>query len=324
VSICRLFAVLCAAAASVPASATERTFALRYSARIAHPPKGQALDLFVPLPARTGAQDVLSLSVAGAMPGKEVVEERFGNRYWHGTARSEDGKPIEVAVVATVRRRSLGAATSAVGSGEAAAALARFLLPDKRVPLRGGPLEKIDAEIIASLGARASDRAALAKAIYDYVVDNMEYKKVGTGWGNGDTFWACSAKYGNCTDFHALLLSLARRNGIPARFKMGFPFPEELKKANVAGYHCWVELWLPGRGWIPVDASEARKHPEKREAHFGGQPPDRVELSEGRDLALPGMKGEPLNYFVYPYLEVGGRPSGLVTWELQLEELPAG
>ena len=33
------------------------------------------------------------------------------------------------------------------------------------------------------------------------------------------------------------------------------------------------------------------------------------------------MKGEPLNYFIYPYLEVAGAPSKLVAWELRFDEL---
>src|SRR5438270_9253680 len=95
---------------------------------------------------------------------------------------------------------------------------------------------------------------------------------------------------------------------------MGFPVPDDKPSGKVAGYHCWVEFWLPDRGWVPIDASEARKHPELRDTLFGGQPADRVQLSEGRDLRLPGMKGDELNYFVYPYLEIEGRPSAQVTW----------
>jgi transglutaminase-like putative cysteine protease len=77
--------------------------------------------------------------------------------------------------------------------------------------------------------------AERARAIYDWVVENVEYKKVGTGWGNGDTFWACSERYGNCTDFHALFISLARTEGIPARFEMGFPVPDSRPSGEIGG-----------------------------------------------------------------------------------------
>ncbi len=147
-----------------------------------------------------------------------------------------------------------------------------------------------------------------ARAVYDYVIDHMEYKKVGTGWGQGDTYWACSAHYGNCTDFHALFLSLARAEGIPAKFEIGFPIPTDRKAGRIAGYHCWVEFYAPGSGWFPVDASEARKHPDRRDLYFGCQPLDRIKFTIGRDLRLgPGHTTGPLNYFIYPHIERDGQ-----------------
>jgi len=149
-----------------------------------------------------------------------------------------------------------------------------------------------------------------ARAIYDYVIDTMEYKKSGTGWGNGDTYWACSERYGNCTDFHALFISLARAEGIPARFEIGFPIPEDKPAGKVGGYHCWVELYIEGTGWFPIDASEAWKHPENKDLLFGTQPADRIKFTEGRDLELgEGHVTGPLNYFVYPHLEIDGAKS---------------
>jgi hypothetical protein len=61
-----------------------------------------------------------------------------------------------------------------------------------------------------------------------------------------------------------------------------------------------AEFYDAKRGWLPVDASEAKKKGLK-EAYFGSLPNDRVEFSAGRDIVLdPAQAGEPLNYFVYP------------------------
>ena len=180
----------------------------------------------------------------------------------------------------------------------------RFLGANQRVVVDHPILEPILAEIRAS--SPGDDPAKRARAIYDWVVDNVEYKKVGSGWGTGDTVWACSERYGNCTDFHSLFISLARTEGIPARFQMGFPIPADRPAGRIAGYHCWVELWLPDVGWVPIDASEAFKHPEKRELFYGTHPADRMKFTTGRDLRLgPEHRGRALNYFIYPYLEAG-------------------
>lgn len=60
---------------------------------------------------------------------------------------------------------------------------------------------------------------------------------------------------------------------------------------------------------MPVDASEAWKHLEKRDYFFGGHDENRVQFSVGRDIVLrPRQQGSPLNYFVYPYVEADGTP----------------
>jgi hypothetical protein len=60
-----------------------------------------------------------------------------------------------------------------------------------------------------------------ARALYDYVIDQMRYMKFGEGWGQGDAVYACNSLYGNCTDYHAYFIGLARSIGIPARFAIG-------------------------------------------------------------------------------------------------------
>jgi transglutaminase-like putative cysteine protease len=77
---------------------------------------------------------------------------------------------------------------------------------------------------------------------------------------------------------------------------------------EIGGYHCWAEFWAEGRGWVPLDASEARKHPELREELFGRLPADRVAFTRGRDYALPGAAAGPVNFLIYPYVEVDGEP----------------
>ena len=85
--------------------------------------------------------------------------------------------------------------------------------------------------------------------------------------------------------------------------------PRDRAAGDIGGYHCWVQLYLPERGWVPIDASEAARHPEQRELLYGTQPTDRIHFTTGRDLVLSaGSAAMPLNYFIYPYVELGGKP----------------
>ena len=147
-----------------------------------------------------------------------------------------------------------------------------------------------------------------ARAIYEYVFDNMKYDKTGTGWGRGDVLYACDAKKGNCTDFHSLFISMARSQGIPARFEIGFPLPPTNPAAKLPATTAGLissSRCTDGFRWTFPRRGSIRK---KKDYFFGAHDDNRVQFSVGRDLVLnPKQDGEPLNYFVYPYVEVGGK-----------------
>src|SRR5437667_7992077 len=91
----------------------------------------------------------------------------------------------------------------------------------------------------------------------------MRYDKSGEGWGRGDALWACTSKRGNCTDFHSLFIGMMRSSGIPVRFEIGFPLPENKTEGDIAGYHCWAEFYLVCRLLLAKKNSEAWKNPAK-------------------------------------------------------------
>jgi transglutaminase-like putative cysteine protease len=181
-----------------------------------------------------------------------------------------------------------------------------------------GKIKELAIEVTGS----QSGSVAKAKAAYDYLFTNMRYDKTGTGWGRGDAVWACDAKHGNCTDFHSPFIGMLRVDGIPARFDIGFPLPEDKNKGDIAGYHCWAEFYASKTGWIPVDISEAWKAKEKEDYFFGSVDANRVQFSSGRDISLsPKQDGPALNYFVYPYVEVDGKPYDKLDKHFGFEEV---
>lgn len=304
-----LLLALCFFLFNTPADAGEpesRVFQFSYEVQVPDLPAGRVIDLYIPLPRNNDDQRILEETMELSRPGEVLSEDVHGNRYLHIQRAANDSGLLTANLSWLVERRVDRGAAAAPTTAE----IDRYLAPNRLVPVGHEVLDPILAEV----RARRSDDspAATARAIYDWVVDNVEYKKVGTGWGNGDTFWACSERYGNCTDFHALFISLARSEGIPARFEIGFPLPTDREQGEIGGYHCWVKFYLPGRGWVPIDASEAAKHPEMRELLYGTHPADRIHFTSGRDLTVSeATRRQPLNYFIYPHLEVGGQPSAI-------------
>ena len=75
-----------------------------------------------------------------------------------------------------------------------------------------------------------------------------------------------------------------------------------------------------------MDISEADKHPELKDYFFGNLNSDRVQFTMGRDITLePPQDSGPLNYFIYPHIEVDGKEWPLEKTERKFEyqDLPA-
>jgi transglutaminase-like putative cysteine protease len=306
--------LMAAIAVTAPGLATAgaRSFEVRYRVSIGPIPEGEGpIDLFIPIAQSDEQQQIKSVDLQASVDGEYRLESVYNNRFWHARIDRSDGQPIVVTVKYLVERKAykldrLDRARPRLSDAEKTEH-ALFLKANARVAVGDPILQPILAEVRER--ADSSDAPKMARAIYDWVVENMEYKKVGTGWGNGDTHWACSKRYGNCTDFHSLYISLARTMSIPARFEMGFPVPDGSPAGEIGGYHCWVQFYLPDAGWVPIDASEASKHPEKKDFFYGTHGADRIRFTTGRDLRLgEGHSGLPLNYFIYPYVELRGEP----------------
>jgi len=81
-----------------------------------------------------------------------------------------------------------------------------------------------------------------------------------------------------------VFIGMMRAAGIPARFEIGFSVPAEQREGAIPGYHCWAEFYVEPYGWIPVDASEAWKHPDKKDYFFGAHDYNRLQSTV---LTLP-------------------------------------
>ena len=182
--------------------------------------------------------------------------------------------------------------------------LIRYLQPSTLMPV-GDRFSILAEQIITK--KEADSPLTKARAIYDYVIDNVRYAKQGI-YGTGDANYACDSKSGNCTEFHSLFISLARSAGIPARFAVGAAIPSNRNEGGVDGYHCWAEFYAEDKWW-PVDISEADKYTALATYYFGHNPANRIEFSRGRDIKPePLPNSGPINFLAYPVLEIDGEP----------------
>jgi transglutaminase-like putative cysteine protease len=286
-----------------------RSFRFNYRFRVKNiEPSADGEDLvrvWLPCPSASDEQDVERLGAKAPAELSDHVERQFGNRilYFEMPAPASGAFDVDVPYQIT-RREVLRGRVRPVAKPAELSPRERtlFLRADSLVPTSGKAMKLLEDKELPKT------ELAAARTLYDLVDKHVVYKKEGAGWGRGDTNWVCDSGYGNCTDFHSLFMTLARSQGLPCRFEIGFSIPTDKTSGPIAGYHCWAWFYTAERGWTPVDISEADKAPSMKEYYFGNLTADRVTFSIGRDLKLaPASASSALNFFIYPHIEVGGK-----------------
>jgi len=295
-----------------------RSFHFEYKAIVKEIPSGaRSVDLWVPVPHDDAYQRIKNLRIDSPHAYKIATAFHENNMLHVGIDDPQQGTFVITVNFDAVRAEHIQSRLFGgpeLARDEDPKELAEYLKPDRLVPL-DGQIRAWALDVVQK--ANAHTDLERARAIYNHVVSTVKYDKTGKGWGRGDIYYACEERRGNCTDFHAIFIGYARAVGIPARFAIGFPLPADRGEGKIAGYHCWAEFYAKGVGWVPIDASEASKDPSKREYFFGSHDENRVEFSKGRDVLLaPRQKGDPLNYFVYPYTEIDGKPFAETAYEI--------
>jgi transglutaminase-like putative cysteine protease len=287
---------------AAPAAAPVKAFKITFKTRIPAPPEGaKRLEAWVPTPYVDEVQTVTSLKVDASVPTEETKDAVTGNRFVHLVVNDPKGETTVDWTAVVERAEDRGQAGGAVLDAH-----------------RGSDsLASVDGRAKAlaeAVGATDTTKpvAERAKAIYDHVLESMTYDKETPGFGKGDFERACEVGKGNCSDFTAKFVTIARAAGIPARWSSSISLSGEHMDCTACGYHCFAH-YRDGDKWVPVDPSDARrivaKDPRKARWYFGHAEASSVVLSVGRDLVLtPPQAAGPVNYLSGPYVEVDGKP----------------
>lgn len=296
-------------------AAHPREVLFTYQARLTQVPQhADTIDVWIPLAKTTGEQQILRRQVHAPVPYTIAQDPEYGNDMLHLSLQPPLPEVFEVSIDYYAR----------LGPGEEPAADPSTPADEPAHHLKPQGLVIVDDEVRARAVRATAGRATAmdkARGIYEAVIQQVKYDKSVPGWGRGDTRRVCLLGAGNCTDFHSLFISMARAQRVPARFKIGVVIPPE-PSGTIPGYHCWAEFYEEGRGWVPVDASEAWKHPELADYYFGAHDANRLLISTGREIQLvPTPRNGPVNIFFYPYVEVDGREFGAVETEFRFRNL---
>lgn len=297
----------------------QRSFTIVYEAATKEiPVDSEQVRMWIPVPVDTPEQTITNVRFVLSADRERV--ERSLEDIGSLTRVGQTDVTCTLAPIANGIGRSLCVETSGEDIG------VRMLFDCTRLETRGGekasaheletlrrgdsfvPLTGRVAAVARELPGGKTDHET-GRLLYEHTLERMRYAKPeGQPWGRGDSEWACNSRFGNCTDFHSYFMGLARTKGLAARFEMGFSVPGGDERVTpIGGYHCWAYFYDSQSGWVPVDISEADKHPDKAAYFFGNLDADRVTMTGGRDLKLtPAPAQGSLNFFIYPHVEVDG------------------
>jgi len=102
-------------------------------------------------------------------------------------------------------------------------------------------------DTVAKVTAGVENPVLQARAIYDWIQKTMTYVYPPQERGVRHAF---ASREGDCGQYSALFITMARIAGIPARQQSGFNF-----YPGNTGAHVWSEIFLPWKGWVPVDVT---------------------------------------------------------------------
>ncbi len=282
----------------------------KFSYEVTLPEMSDTTKMWIPVPQSDRFQTIELVSMVAPV-SHETLEDKYNkNKVLHMRFSPEhSGKMVKL--VYDVQRQEKQAYEDETSPND-------YLGASLLMPI-GDRFQTLSDSIIGS--KRKEGTIMQARALYDYIIDNMRYMKSGT-YGTGDAVYACDALTGNCTEFHSLFISLARSAGIPSRFAVGASIPSDRDEGGISGYHCWAEFYAEGKWW-PVDISEANKYSALATYYFGRHPANRIEFTKGRDLVLePGPSSGPINFLAYPVMEQGNKalfPETIFTFQRKKE-----
>ena len=89
-------------------------------------------------------------------------------------------------------------------------------------------------------------------ALSTYIYENFTYRQGITDYETEiDEIWELKA--GVCQDFAHLLLGMLRMLGVPSRYVSGYISPSNQELRGEGATHAWVEVFIPGYGWLGND-----------------------------------------------------------------------
>jgi hypothetical protein len=266
-------------------------------------------------------QDVKVISAKGDLPLKKTHESVSGNEMYYASSSKGKAPDLQFEIVYEVVRREhltlgiyaphLEALTLSSKENK------QYLSPDTLVPVT-----RLPAELAVKTSGGQTTPLGKARAIYDYVLANMQYDRTGTGWGARRCALCLRCQERRLCGFSFFIHRNGAIPGDPSTIRNGIfpagwePLRRDCRLRLLGGILRTARRMGPGRYLRGVEASRAEHY------FFGALDANRVQFTVGRNLELnPRQAAQELNYFIYPYVEVQGKEYPNISLALSFSDL---
>ncbi|MCK5145634.1 transglutaminase [bacterium] len=138
----------------------------------------------------------------------------------------------------------------------------KYLVDDEKYQLSH---PRIQQTVTSVVGDEKNPYWILRK-IHQYLIDHLEYIMDGY-WDTAPT--VIRNGHGSCSEYTFTFIALCRAAGLPARY-VGATWIKKDAASMDNVFHRWVEVYLPGFGWVPTDPTHGdRKSPRDQAFPIG-------------------------------------------------------
>jgi sugar lactone lactonase YvrE len=226
----------------------------------------KTLDVYMAIPENQANQELLG-KVEFNPPVTDILTDKWGQKVAHfrfNDQGPEEFTDVRMTVTAKMYETRF------------------FVFPEKVGKLADIPQEIRDKYLvddskfdIGSTTIREAVQAAvgfetnpywIARRIQQYCVDKLSYELSG-GWNVAPA--VLERGTGSCSEYTFVYIAMCRAAGLPARYAGAIVVRNDDASYDDV-FHRWVEVYLPGYGWTPVDPSRGdSKWPADVAASFG-------------------------------------------------------
>ncbi|MBN1212594.1 MAG: transglutaminase [candidate division Zixibacteria bacterium] len=237
-----------------------------FEARNFGPDSVKTLDIYLAVPVNMNNQELLGEPQFTPAP-TEIITDRWGQKVAHyrfTDLPASETREVSMTVDAVLYQTNY------------------FIFPDKVGTLADIPKDTLDKYLVDDSKYSMSDPIIqdgvkkavgdeknafwIARKIFNYVINQVEYELAG-GWNLAPT--VLDRGTGSCSEYSFVYISMCRAAGLPARYVGAVTVRGDDASADDV-FHRWVEVYLPGYGWITVDPSGGDSEwPSGQAKYFG-------------------------------------------------------